>query len=148
MSFFTSIGHFFSSLFGKNGETAQKVLHEVSAFVAKAEPIVEEIETVIKALAPSDKSGILAAIETFLAKYEPDLAKVVAAAAPLASLSGEALWRELAATALGFLSPASTAASVLNLAVELAYSIFKAKAASHESGQHEPVVPPAAPKAA
>jgi hypothetical protein len=123
LSFFSVIGHFFSSLFGTNGGLAQKVLHEAGSFVNMAQPIIEEIETEIKSLPDQGKS--IQAIEAFLAKYDSDAIKVAGIATSLSGLPAADLWKNLAVTALSALTPAGTAASLLNLAVELAYNIFK-----------------------
>jgi hypothetical protein len=123
LNIFSVVGHFFASLFGAKGGLAQKVLHEAASFVNLAQPIVAEIETEIKALPDQGKS--VQAIETFLGKYETDAAKVLNIATTLAALPPADLWKNLAVTALSALAPAGTASSLLNLAVELAYNIFK-----------------------
>jgi hypothetical protein len=84
LSFFSVIGHFFSSLFGTNGGLAQKVLHEAGSFVNMAQPIIEEIETEIKSLPDQGKS--IQSIEAFLAKYDSDAVKVAGIATSLAGL--------------------------------------------------------------
>ena len=126
MKFFSSILHFFASLFEANGNIAQKVLHDVSSYVSLAEPIVAGIETEIKTLEPTP-GALVTGIEKFLAKYESDAAKVAATAAALAALPSADLWKNLAVAALQTFVPVGTAASALNLAIEFAYSIFKAK---------------------
>jgi hypothetical protein len=65
------------------------------------------------------------AIEGFLVKYEPDAAKAANLALSLSGLPSADLWKNLAVLALGALVPGGTAASLLNLAVELAYNIYK-----------------------
>ncbi len=128
MNIFSSIEHFFEHLFGANSNEAQKVLGDVSHYVTLAEPIVVEVEDIIKA---APQSAVLAAIEKFLSKYEPDLAKVATTAASLAALPSADLWHNAAVLALQTLVPqAGVAASLLNLAVELAYNIFKQKQAA------------------
>lgn len=138
MSLFTPFEHFFEKLFGKkNADAAEKVLHGVSDFVVKAEPIVADVEAILKA-APA--TGTIHAIAEFIAKYEPDVMKAAKIAATLAPLTGPELFKTAAVAALSIIAPGAGIAptSLLNLAVELAYSIFKQQAATA----------PAAPKAA
>ena len=123
MSFLSTI----EAVFHKAESAEQVVLKDVSSFVDKAAPIVADVETVLKVVAPSDKSGILAAIEKFLTKYEPDVQKVGSVAASLAPLTGSDLFHAAAVAALSLVSPSGAAANLLNLAVELAYNIFKQK---------------------
>lgn len=120
---FSVIGHFFASLFGAKGALAQKILHDASSFVTLAEPIVAEVETEIKALPDQGKS--VQAIEGFLAKYEADSGKVSSIAQTLSGLPVADLWHNLAVIALQALAPQGTATSLLNLAVELAYNLYK-----------------------
>ena len=130
MNIFSGIGHFFKSLFGKNSDVAQKVLHDVSSFVSLAEPIVQEVETEVKAINAVDPSATLAATVKFLGKYEPDLAKVQTTASSLVGLPTTDLWHSLATIALGTVVPSGTAGSLINLAVELAYNFVKSKSAA------------------
>lgn len=127
MSFFGSIGHFFASLFGKNGNVAQTVLHDVSSFVSLAEPIVADVQAELKNI-PQD--SVTAAIEKFLAKYAPDVTQVGGIATQLAALPAANMWQSVASMALSFLAPTGTATSLLNLAIELAYQIFQKKQAA------------------
>lgn len=129
-SIFSAIGHFFASLFGADGSIAQKVLHGVASFVNLAAPIVAEIETTVKGL---PQSNVTEAVTKFLSKYDADAAKVQATANSLLALAPADLYHQLAVFALGTLVPAGTASSALNLAVELAYSIFKNKQAQKAS---------------
>lgn len=73
------------------------------------------------------QNATLEAVQKFLSKYEPDLSKVQQIAGSLAGLSSADLFHQAAVIALQTFVPAGTAASLLNLAVELAYSIFKHK---------------------
>jgi hypothetical protein len=130
MSVWSAIGHFFQSLFGKDSDTAQKVLHDASSFVQLAEPIVTGIETELKPAAAAHPSGTIAAVENFLVKYEPDATRVQAVAASYATLPAADLWRNTALFALQAVAPKGVASSLLNLAIELAYSIVKAKRSS------------------
>jgi hypothetical protein len=141
MNIFSGISHFFTSLFGKNADTAQKVLHNVSSFVTLAEPVVAEVETEVKQLAAVDPNAKLQLVAKFLSKYEPDLAKVASTANSLSGLPEADLLHNLATIALSTLVPSGTAASLVNLAIELAYNIFKTKSAATAA-------PAAAPKAA
>jgi hypothetical protein len=127
MSLFSAIGHFFASLFPGHGDAAQKVLHSVSSFVSLAVPIVAAIDQELKTVAPASSEA--AAVERFLARYEPDLEKVKGVAAQLAALPSADLWHDLAVYALSTLAPAGTAQSLLRLAVELAYNLQKAQPA-------------------
>lgn len=141
---FTSFAHFFEKLFGAKAAVAEKVLTKTSHIVTLAEPIVVEIEDLIKT-APQDK--VLQAVEAFLVKYEPDLAKVSATAASLAALPSADLWRNAAQIALSSLVPAGTASSLVNLAIEEAYNFYKEEKAAKASASATPAAAPAAPVA-
>ncbi|HLH04928.1 MAG TPA: hypothetical protein VKX25_19325 [Bryobacteraceae bacterium] len=127
MSLWSAIDHFFKSVFGKDSDIAQKVLHDASSFVQLAEPIVTEIDTDLKPAAAANPSGTVAAVENFLTKYESDLARVKTAASSFAALPAADLWRNVAQFALQAVAPKGVASSLLNLAIELAYSISKSK---------------------
>jgi hypothetical protein len=130
MNIWKDIGHFFGDLFGNNGDAVKTVLHNVSSLVTEAQPIVEAVETDVKAViaaGAADPKGILATALKFIQKYEPDLAKAQATANTLAALPLSDMFRDLASFALQTLAPSGTLASSLNLAVELAYSVFKQK---------------------
>ena len=128
MNVFKLITHFFASLFGRDGDTAQQVLHHVSSFVGLAKPIVEDIETTVKIV--PDETGRLDAAGKFLSKYEPDVEQVQAMLGTFEKLGPADLARQLALAALHSMVPVGTASSVLTLAIELAYSIVKARQAS------------------
>ena len=130
MGLWSAIGHFFTSLFGKSAGIAQEVLHDVSSFVQLAEPIVEQVETEIKAQTADTPSSAVSAVAAFLTKYEPNLVRVQAASAALATLPAADLFRNVAVYALQAVAPKGTANSLLNLAVELAYNIYKKKTAA------------------
>lgn len=124
MSFFSSIGHFFEKLFGEDSTVVEKVLTSASSIVTLAEPVVAGIETELKTLPQTPTLQVIAA---FLAKYMPEAQNVATEADGLSKLSGAALWQGIASTVLTYLSPAGTAASLINLAIELAYGVLKAK---------------------
>lgn len=123
MKFFSAIGHFFSSLFGGSGSTVQKVLHGVSSFVNLAAPIVAELA----AITPTASGpGFISQVAKVLSLFETDATKVQAWVGSVAGLSDADILRTAATTALSALVPAGALASELNLAVELAYSVYKA----------------------
>lgn len=126
MSVFSSIGHVFTSLFGAKASVAQKVLHEVSSFVQLASPIVAEIETELKASASPDAAKIL----VYVQRYEKDSVVAKSFVDSLTGLPVSVIWHNVAVFALASLVPAGTASSLLNLAIEMAYSIFKASPAA------------------
>lgn len=144
-SFFNSIGHFFSSLFGPNGSKVQQVLHDVSSFTNLALPVVEAVETELKAFAPIP--GVTQ-IEAFLVKHVPQLANIGTVAQNLSTLSGTALFQGVAAAVLGAIVPGGTELSVINLAIELAYSTFKAIQAAVHPAASSPAPAAPAPAAA
>jgi hypothetical protein len=123
-SFFTTLGKDIKDLFGGNSNILESVLHDVSTFVSKAEPIVEDVNTVIKA---APQSGVVLAIEKFLSKYEADAVKVASMAQNLAALPAADMFRKAALAALQLVSPAGTAVSLLNTAIEIAYQIILKK---------------------
>jgi hypothetical protein len=145
---FSGIAHFFEALFGNNGAVAQKVLHSVSSFTSLAAPIVVEVENDLKSVELTNPSTKLAAVVGFLSKYEPDIEKVTTTANSLMGLSVDNLLHNAAVIALGTVVPGGTAtASLLNLAVELAYNFFKSKTVPVAVPVIAPVVP-IVPKAA
>lgn len=122
-----AIGHFFSSLFGTSGSVVQAVLHDVSSFVNLAAPIVADLEALAKA--EPNQTGLIASIERWIATYQADAAKVGAWVTQAQGLPINDVLRTAATLALSALVPAGTAQSMLNLAIELAYSVFKRKPA-------------------
>jgi len=116
---------FFEKIFGGQAGEAQKILIEVAGIAQKAEPVVAQIDTEVKAILAVNPSGKLSTVEAFLSKYEPDIAKVAATAQNLAGYATSDLYHALAAFAVSKLSP-GTGASLVNLAVELGYSLFQA----------------------
>jgi hypothetical protein len=130
-NFFLGIAHFFKSLFGDNGATVQKVLHDVSGFVGIAEPIIQEIEVEVKAIIQAgDHNATLTSMLNFLGKYEPDFNKAKQIADTLSGLPVADILHNLAVLALSTIVPAGTASSLIRMAVELAYNVFKAKKAA------------------
>lgn len=129
MKFFDAIGHFFKSIFGADSTVVQGVLKEVSSVATLAAPIIQDVETTLKAPAAAG-SSVDQKLLTFLGKYEPDAAKVASTATALAALPVSDMLAKAAQFALATFVPAGTAASLINLAVELAYNVFKAKTAA------------------
>lgn len=126
MSFFGGIGHFFSSLFGKNADVAQKVLHATASYIALAGPIIAEIETELKATIETGQGSVATdKILGFIQKFEPDLDQAHTISAHLAGLPNTDLWHQLAVFGLSRIAPKGVSASIINLAVEFAYNIFK-----------------------
>lgn len=117
----------FTAMFGKNGSNVQVILHKASSFVNIAEPIVEEVEVEVKAAMATDPSGKVALIEKYISKYETDKAKIQPVVDSLVGLPEADMFHNLATYALGFVAPKGAAASLLNLAVELAYNVLKSK---------------------
>lgn len=142
MNIFSFIIHWFQHVFGAHGENVKKVLEEAAPYVAEAAPIVQDVDLFLKAVEPSDQSGVVAALEKFLSKYEADAEKVAGAVTSLSALPLTDLWHAAAVTALGFILPQGTALSVLNLAVELAYNIAKKVAAAKAGGTAGTVLNP------
>ena len=130
MGWWSPIEHFFVAIFGKSADAAQKVLHNASSFIQLAEPIVEEIDTDVKAQAIANPSATMAAVSKFLTKYEPNVVRVESTVAAFATLPAADLWRNVALFALQAVAPKGTASSLLNLSIELAYNVFKSKSAS------------------
>lgn len=123
LSFFKAIGHFFTSLFGNSGKVVQVVLHDVSSFVNLAGPIVAELAAIAKA--SPDPSGLLTNIEKWITTYESDATVVQNFINSVKDLPYLDILHKAASLALSTLIPAGTANSLINLAIELAYSIFK-----------------------
>jgi hypothetical protein len=128
LTWLKAIGHFFTSLFGKSGNIVQTVLHDVSSFTNLAAPIVAELAAIAKA--DPNQTGLIANIETWLATYQTDAAKIQGWVTSSQGLSTADVLRSAAQLALSALVPSGTAASLLNLAIELAYNVFKAQTAA------------------
>ncbi len=127
---FSAIGHFFSSLFGKNADLAQKVIHDAASFANLAEPIVEEITVVVGAASAIAPNAAFTKLSGDLATVVKDEAKVQSFLTAATGYTSTAdLLHAAAVFILGQFVPAGTAASLINLAVELAYNISKQKAA-------------------
>lgn len=121
---FSIIGHWFSSLFHGSGDVVQQVLHGVSSFVNLAAPIVEKLAEIDKAL---PASAITIAAQKVLEIYQQDAAVVSNWLASVKDMTDAAdILRSAATAALSALVPAGAASSAINLAIELAYSIYKA----------------------
>lgn len=126
LTWLKTIGHFFSSLFGASGNVVQTILHDISSFVNLAGPIVADLAALAKA--QPDQTGLIANIERWIATYQTDAAKVAAWVGEAQKLPISDILRTAATLALSALVPAGTAQSMLNLAIELAYSVFKRQA--------------------
>lgn len=122
-SWLKAVGHFFSALFGKSGDIVKVILHDISSFVNLAKPIVAELALIAK-LQPV-QSDLVKEIEKWLGVYIEDAAKVGAWVAQAETLPYLDVLRSAATLALSALLPAGTASSIINLAIELAYNIFK-----------------------
>ena len=136
MSAFSSFGHVIlhiveqpvlalEKLFGGQADEAQKIIGEVASLAQKAEPIIGQVDTEVKAIIAVSPSQTLSTIEAFLSKHEPDVEKVAATAQSLMGYATSDLYHALAAFAVSKLAP-STGKSLVNLAVELGYSLFQA----------------------
>jgi hypothetical protein len=120
---FVSVFDFFRHLFGNAGPVVQKVITETSDIVKKAQPIVDELAKISRAL---PQSQFIVEVEKVISIYQTDAAKVSAFLADLgvhATLAD--VLRKAAVFALQALEPA-VASSALNYAVELAVQILKA----------------------
>lgn len=122
-NWFKSVGNFFKKLFGKSGDVVQVVLHDVSAFVIAAEPIVEQV-ALIASLA-SGKSELMAKLVGWLHEYEKDAAVVKAWVDAAEGMPSSDVLRSAGVLAVSKLVPEGTSKSLLNLAVEMAYNVYK-----------------------
>ncbi len=118
-----AVGHFFQSLFGGSGSLVQSVLHDVSSFVNLASPIVADLAAIAKA-SPT-QSGLIAAVEKWIEAYQADAPKIASWVAQAQGLATSDVLRSAAELAMSAIVPAGTAQSTINLAIELAYSVFK-----------------------
>jgi hypothetical protein len=123
MNFLKSIGHFFTSLFGNNGSTVAKVLHGVSNFVNLAEPIVSELASLSSGF--SSSTALIQAIQKWLPLYMTDAKAIAAWSASQDGKSTSEILHSAATTALSAFLPPGALQSDINLAIELAYSIYK-----------------------
>jgi hypothetical protein len=117
MNFLKSIGHFFTSLFGNNGSTVAKVLHNVSNFVNLAEPIVSELASLSSGF--SSSTALIQAIQKWLPIYNQDIKLIKAWGASQDGKTIPDILRSAATMALSSFVPAGTLNSDLNLAIEL-----------------------------
>jgi hypothetical protein len=128
MSLLTKVEHVeqsIVSLFGSHADLAHVVLKDVSGLLTFAQPIVRAVEKELKTLATVKPSERVAQIEKFLAGYSIDLLKNSARIHELATLPAADLYKGAAVLALTKWAPANAETSLLNLAIEWAYSIFK-----------------------
>lgn len=118
-----AIGRFFSALFGGSGDVVKVILHDIAYAVNLSAPIVAALSTL--AQSSPDKSGLIGSIERWLGIYHDDANKIASWVEQAQGLPYLDVIRSAATMALSALVPAGTAASLLNLAIELAYNIFK-----------------------
>lgn len=131
MNIFSKFGHVFVSLFAHSSDAAEVVVHDVSGFALKAEPIVAEIEDGLKKeIDAGDHSKVLTAIQNFLLKFEPDLQKVGQVANELGAMPKANLLQGAAQFALTAILPGGVPTSLIRLAIEFAYNILLAKKAN------------------
>lgn len=123
LNWFKAIGHFFTSLFGGTGPVVQAVLHDASSFINLAAPIVAELANLAKA--QPTQTGLIAIIEKWLGAYQADAVKVGSWVSTAQGLPISDVLRSAALLALSSFAPAGTTASLLNLAIEMAYNVFK-----------------------
>jgi hypothetical protein len=112
------------SLFGKAGSVVHTVLNDVAGITNVATPIVTELAA-IASVSPSP-TWLISEIEKWLGTYLKDAPAIAQWVANAQTLSTADILRTAATTALSVLVPSGTAASLINLAVELAYNVFKA----------------------
>jgi hypothetical protein len=123
MSLFNRIGSWFKGLFSNFGTTVQEILHGISSAVNLAVPLVTELSGI--AAANPTGSALITDIEKWLGKFETDATAVQTWTTSVAGLSTAAILQSAASFALKALVPAGVLQSDINLAIELAYAIFK-----------------------
>lgn len=128
MSFWDTLGHFFSHLFPYHAKEAQSLLTEISPYVNLAGPIVRDIETDLKPALTEEQGQKADALNAFLQKYlhqEQDLQTKVS---QLLGLPTADIWRDTAETILALVLPATVDKSLLNLIIETAYQLYVRRA--------------------
>lgn len=102
------------------------VIDNIKVYVDKILPIVEAIDKEIKPHLQKSDNVKYTLITTFLLKYTGNFSEVAILADKLIKLSNTDLLFNLALEILKLLSAKNTSLSVLRLAVELAYNLYKA----------------------
>lgn len=103
------------------------LIDSAKAFVEKALPVVQAIEEQIKPFVNDNNKAFLnLKLVTFLSKYNFDFDYVTKIAEQLVKLPNADLLFNLALEVLKVAAPTNTPLSVLRLAVELAYNLYKA----------------------
>lgn len=124
MSWFTSFKEWLLSWFtDANKQKLLALLGNVKGFVDAALPIVKEIDEVLKPLLASNET--IKAISEFLLEHFDNVDYVVDLAEKLSELPLADMLANVALEVLKTRVPATASLSVLRLAIELAYNVYK-----------------------
>lgn len=107
-------------------------LNGIQVFINWAGPIVKEIDEKLKPLLKMDIPAF-EAVKTFLEEYQDEFDDVVALAESLKDLPMADLLMNVALECLKLKTNGNVAVSVLRLAVELAYNIYKQTGRSQDN---------------
>lgn len=126
MSWFASVKTWFLSWFTDvNKLEIIKLLQGIAIFIDYAKPIVEHIDKILKPLLKGEDMPIYDAILTFLGEYSDDFDKVVEMAEEYAELPLGDMLANIAMFCLKAKVGDSVSSSILRLAIELAYNLYK-----------------------
>lgn len=126
-SWFTSIQNWVFGWF--TDETKQRILallNGVKGLVDQALPIIKAIDQQLKPFLSQANVDTLKEVTKFLSKYMDDFDTVLALANKLSALPMADMLANIALELLKLKVPTNSSFSTLRLAVELAYSIYKA----------------------
>lgn len=101
------------------------ILNGVKTLVDYALPIVKAIDEKLKPVLNDGAEDVVQAVRKFLEEYMDDLDKVLELADKLADLPMADMLANIALELLKTTSPTNASLSMLRLAVELAYNIYK-----------------------
>lgn len=121
MNFWT----WFKGLFS-NKDKIISIIDSAKVFVEKALPIVEAINNQVKPFLAGSEATKYALLSSFLLKYSGNIKGVASTTEALLKLPNADLLFNLALEILKLAAPTNTSLSVLRLAVELAYNLYKA----------------------
>lgn len=126
MSWFTSFKEWLLSWFTDTRKLQiLELLQGVNVFIDYARPIVERIDKQLKPLLKLDNTPVFDTIKKFLEEYSDEFDDVVEIANKLKDLPMADLLANVAIECLKLHSSAHVSLSVLRLAVELAYNVYK-----------------------
>ncbi len=133
MSWFTDVKVWFMSWFtDENKLKILKLIQGVQVFIQYAEPVVEQIDKVLKPLLKDGNMPVLEAIVSFLSEYSDDLEEVLEKAEEYAGLPFGDMLAKIALFCVSQKVSSTVDTSFLKLAIEIAYNTYKLSTKSNQ----------------